>query len=271
MNMSFMKFFYKLLPHSHKVLWTNKHDVDNVFDDPNQIVERCRKNDTSMVMFISHTKKRPNCVTFIRLFDFVIMDAYEFIFEPIEDCSKLTLINISSEFKPMMVFEGAEFTNDSVLLGVKNQFIDFFKGDPERKHISINNIELCIIFSIVDYSEMKIALNAQYITKTKEDDKLNTKLEQITPTIQFTLNRKREINPDMMKEALRKPVPFTKQRIEEFKGERVKSKKVKNVRRDQTGLKGQVYVNQQDIGTKLVRFGREGESLKRKRRNLSKD
>lgn len=83
-------------------------------------------------------------------------------------------------------------------------------------------------------------------------------MEPIAPTLTFKLNRAKEVNPALWKEALRKPVPFTKQRIEEFKGEHVKSNKVKNMKRTETGLQGRVFVNQQDIKTKKNKFGADG-------------
>lgn len=106
------------------------------------------------------------------------------------------------------------------------------------------------------------------------DDQLHTRLEAMCPTMKLTLTRHKLPNPELWKEALRKPVPFTKQRIEEFKGKHVKSKKVKNVKRDATGLKGRVFVNQQDIKTKGAKFDTRGgskhDALKRKRQGAGK-
>lgn len=56
----------------------------------------------------------------MRLFDFDIMDSYEFTVDDVQDCSKLLNINLSIEFKPLLVFEGAEFSNDKVFSGIKN-------------------------------------------------------------------------------------------------------------------------------------------------------
>lgn len=68
----------------------------------------------------------------------------------------------------------------------------------------------------------------------------------------------------MWKESLRTPVPITKQTIEEFKGEKVKSVKRKNMKRTSTGLEGRIYVNQQDIYTKKSRFDKEGQKISTK-------
>lgn len=121
------------MPHQHKLLWIKRHEVDNAFEEPADILERCRLNDCSQLVFISHTKKRPHCVQFTRLFDFQVLDSYEFVLAPLQDCSQLQKINLSVEFKPLLVFEGVEFTNDPVFAGLKNFFMDFFRGDPQRK------------------------------------------------------------------------------------------------------------------------------------------
>jgi len=89
---------------------------------------------------------------------------------------------------------------------------------------------------------------------------LETKLEAIAPTISFRLSRSHPADTQLWKESLRKPVPVTKQIIEEYKGEAVKTKRITghNMKRTQTGLQGQVFVNQQDLKTKKNKFSNNG-------------
>jgi len=115
-----MKYFYKLAPFQNKLLWTKKHDIENPFDSPQDIINRCEKNDTSLYMLISHQKKRPNAVIFTRLFDFNTLDSYEFLISPLDNANNLLNINLSPLMKPVLIFEGSEFNNDSVFKGIRN-------------------------------------------------------------------------------------------------------------------------------------------------------
>jgi len=56
------------------------------------------------------------------------------------------------------------------------------------------------------------------MVKTKENSELKINLQVITPEIEFKLNRYKMPEERMWKDSLRKPVPITKQTIEEFKG-----------------------------------------------------
>ena len=53
------------------------------------------------------------------------------------------------------------------------------------------------------------------MVKTKDKDELKINLEIVTPEIEFKLNRYQLAEDRIWKESLRKPVPITKQVIEE--------------------------------------------------------
>jgi len=190
-NMSVLKYFYKLSPAGRKVLWAKKHDIENPYDQPQDIIRRCEKNDTSMYMLISHQKKRQNAVIFTRLFDFNVLDTYEFLIKTIDNNSNLLNINLSPHMKPVLIFEGSEFNNDALFKGIKSYFTDFFKGDPEKQYISINNIDICLVFSIKTCTadEKIICLNSYYMVKTKDNDELKISLETVTTEVEMKLTR----------------------------------------------------------------------------------
>lgn len=93
--------------------------------------------------------------------------------------------------KPVLIFEGSEFNNDALFKGIKSYFTDFFKGDPEKQYISINNIDICLVFSIKTCTadEKIICLNSYYMVKTKDNDELKISLETVTTEVEMKLTR----------------------------------------------------------------------------------
>jgi ribosome production factor 2 len=105
-----------------------------------------KKNDTSLFVLGSHSKKRPNNLVFGRLFNFAILDMVEFGVEeyiPMINSTKFTNL-IGS--KPLMIFNGEYFENNEEMKITQNFFIDFFQGE-RPKTLSLEGIDHCLIFT----------------------------------------------------------------------------------------------------------------------------
>ena len=91
------------------------------------------KNDCSLFCFVSHNKKRENNLVLGRMFDFHILDMFEFGVIgkdrlDLGDLRRLGADSASLGGKPCFVFQGSEFNADPFFIRLKNFIVDFFKG-----------------------------------------------------------------------------------------------------------------------------------------------
>jgi ribosome production factor 2 len=104
------------------------------FEDQSSIEFLCEKNDCSLFMFASKSKKRPNSLIFGRCFDWHVLNMYEFAveegsFKSMKDLqtqmSLKPIVHLGS--KPLLLFNGEEFENDPEMAELKNFFIGNLK------------------------------------------------------------------------------------------------------------------------------------------------
>ncbi|CCW70237.1 unnamed protein product [Phytomonas sp. Hart1] len=108
------------------------------------------KNDCSLFCFGSHNKKRPNNLTFGRLFDFHILDMVEagIIAADRLDMSRASEVEAGSlGGKPFFVFEGSEFSSDPTFMRLKNLLVDFFGGGNDAE-INLDGCDRVLFFSL---------------------------------------------------------------------------------------------------------------------------
>lgn len=91
------------------------------------------KNDCSLFCFVSHNKKREHNIVLGRMFDFHVLDMFEFGVVgkdrlDLSDLRKMGANSASLGGKPCFVFQGSEFNADPFFIRLKNFIVDFFKG-----------------------------------------------------------------------------------------------------------------------------------------------
>ena len=85
------------------------------FEDAAELEFFAEKNDTSLMVFSTHNKKRPNTLIFTRFFNHKVYDMIELSIQNnpklLQDFKKLTF---TIGLKPMFVFNGPAFDNHPV-------------------------------------------------------------------------------------------------------------------------------------------------------------
>lgn len=228
--------------------FTKKNTI-HPFEDPSSLEFFSEKNDASLMVYASHSKKRPHCLTFVRFFGFKVLDMVELM---VEGETMRTLQQFKNKkaavgLKPLLSFSGSAFespTANAYTLA-KSTLTDLFKG-PDVQNVDVEGLQYMINFSVDEEdegqmtdAEVKPMIHMRcYLLKTKKQAGSNlprVEVEEMGPRIDFRMGRIREAEPDMWKEAMRKP-----------KGQEAKAKK--NVDTDIIGDKvGRIHLGKQDL------------------------
>jgi ribosome production factor 2 len=99
------------------------------FEDANSVEFLTQKNDASLFLLGSHTKKRPNNLIIGRTFDGHIMDMMELGFENFRSIDDFKCKSkMAPGSKPCFVFAGAEWETTEEHMKLKNILLDMFRG-----------------------------------------------------------------------------------------------------------------------------------------------
>ncbi|KAF3317081.1 rRNA-binding ribosome biosynthesis protein rpf2 [Orbilia oligospora] len=219
-----------------------KKNAVHPFEDASALEFFSRKNDASLMVFASHSKKRPHNLTFVRFFEYQILDMVELGLDG-ETFRKMQDFKNSKAgvgLKPMITFSGAIFENNPTYSQMKLMFLDFFHGNTVPE-VDVEALQYTISISAADPTDEepnpKIHLRCYMLKTVRSGHKLpRVELEEMGPRMDFKIGRIQEASPDMMKEAMKKP-----------KGQEMRTKK--NISVDPMGDKiGKVHVDRQDLG-----------------------
>ncbi|EKD17519.1 uncharacterized protein L3040_006635 [Drepanopeziza brunnea f. sp. 'multigermtubi'] len=198
------------IPHSKK--FTKKNAI-HPFDSAASLEFFAEKNDASILVFGSSSKKRPHAITFVRMFDHKVLDMLELGLDAQSWRSLASFKNkkCAVGLKPMLLFSGTPFegpvSNEYTL--VKSFFTDFFKGEPADK-IDVEGLQYMVSISArdtVDGEDQKPRVHLRiYLIKTKRSgQKLpRVEVEEMGPRMDFSVGRVQEADESVMKEALRR-------------------------------------------------------------------
>ncbi|CAG8731343.1 116_t:CDS:2, partial [Funneliformis mosseae] len=128
--------------------FTKKNNI-HPFDDDTSLNFFCEKNDTSLFVVGSHTKKRPNNLTFIRMFDGQILDMIEVGIENAKSLKEFKTSKCAIGMKPLFLFNGDLFENSHVHKTFKNILLDFYRGEAV-KNINLSGLEHIISVTAIN-------------------------------------------------------------------------------------------------------------------------
>ncbi|KAK9431679.1 Brix domain-containing protein [Lipomyces doorenjongii] len=246
-----------------------KRNEIHPFEDASSLEFFSQKNDASLIIFGSNSKKRPNTLTWLRTFNFQVLDMFELKilnYKTMTDFKKLT-INVG--MKPLISFVGPIFDSHPHFQMVKSMMLDFFRGEQ----ISMLDLAgLQYIISVTASGDGNISVysgdtsNLPSINfrvykintyKNKTQNKVpRVELEEIGPRFDFQLGRVREADPDMLKQAMRIP-------------KELQPKTKKNVETDLLGDKvATIHVGKQDL---MKLQTRKMKGLKKRRKDEFED
>ena len=125
-----------------------KEEIVNVAENRDNIEFLCKKNNTTFFALSSHNKKHPMNLTLGCLFDFQLLDYFDFEvtnFLPMSYFKVDKVVN--SDLKPIIIFQGELFESDFNYDRLKKFFIDFFQL-YDKENIVISEMRRIICISI---------------------------------------------------------------------------------------------------------------------------
>lgn len=216
------------------------------FEDASPIEFFSEKNDTSLIVFSSSNKKRPNNLTFIRTFGYKIYDMIELRIQQnyrlLMDFKKTTF---QVGLKPMFTFNGPVFDNHPTFQHIKSLFLDFFRGQTTDLQ-DVAGLQYVITLSAAEVEEGKplpqVYFRVYKLKSYRSGQKLpRIELEEIGPRFDFAIGRVESPDAEMEKEAMKKP-------------KQLETKNKKNIDVDNMGDKiGTIHVGKQDLSTLQTR------------------
>jgi len=219
------------------ILFSRKNVV-RPFEDSTSIEFLSKKNDASLFLFGSNSKKRPSNLVFGRLFNYQLLDMIEVGVENFQSMKDFKSQKAALGSKPCLVFSGKDFECDFHLMRFKSLLTDFFRGTV------VNNIRLSGLEHVIQFTAIggKVLMRSYGIVLKKSGKRVpRVELEEMGPNMDFTLRRTHLASDALYKQACRKP-------------KAAMAKKVKNVSHDLFGAKhGRVHMTKQDLGNLQTR------------------
>jgi len=204
----------------HSVKFTKKNTVVP-FEDATPLEFFSEKNDASLLVLGTHSKKRPQNLVIARTFDHKILDIHEF---GVDEATYRSLQSFKTEkpkvgVKPMLLFTGDVWERDEKMKGIKNLWLDFFRGETV-KSVDVEGLQYVISFMAEtphDGETSVIHMRAWMVRTKKSGQKLpRVEVEETGPRMDLRVRRMQEASAEMLKEALKTPrqqLPKTKKNI----------------------------------------------------------
>ena len=137
-----------------------------------------------------------------RLYDGHILDMIEFGVDGKTSIDEFEGAKKGVGAKPMLVFLGDQWENDSLFKKIQNILLDFFKGDKADK-ISMKGVDHVIACTVVD---SKVFVRGYVTTYSKSNNKVpDLSLNPMGPFLDLTIRRHQLASDDMWKVACKKP------------------------------------------------------------------
>ncbi|KAJ6257722.1 LOW QUALITY PROTEIN: hypothetical protein Dda_7510 [Drechslerella dactyloides] len=225
----------------HAVKFQKKNAV-HPFEDASALEFFSRKNDASLMVFASHSKKRPHNLTFIRFFDYQVLDMVELLLDG-ETFRKMTDFKNAKAgvgLKPLLSFSGTIFDTNPTYTHLKLLLLDFFHGHTVTE-VDVEALQYTIAISAANATDEdplpKIHLRSYMLRTQRSGHKLpRVELEEMGPRMDFRIGRRQLAAEDTMKLAMARA-----------KTQEMRTKK--NISVDGMGDKiGRVHVGHQDLG-----------------------
>jgi ribosome production factor 2 len=193
--------------------FTKKNTI-HPFEDPGSLEFFSDKNDASLMVYQSHSKKRPHCLTFLRFFGGKVLDMLELLV--VEDTMR-TMGQFKNNkaavgLKPLLSFSGSAFESPTpnAYTFAKSLFTDLFKG-PDIDSVDVEGLQYMMHFSVEEEEreDVKPTMRLRcYLLKTKREKNSTlprVEVEEMGPRVDFRVGRVKEADPEMWKEAMKKP------------------------------------------------------------------
>lgn len=218
------------------------------FEDASGLEFFSEKNDTSLMVFSTHNKKRPNTLVFTRFFNYKVYDMIELSIQDnhklLADFKKLTF---PVGLKPMFTFNGPAFDSHPVYQQIKSLFLDFYRGE-ETDLQDVAGLQYIISLSVGEIEDANssalplVHFRVYKLKSYKSGQKIpRVEVDEIGPRLDFKIGRRVTPAPEVEKEAMTKP-------------KQLQAKEKKNVATDFMGDKvAKIHVGNQDLSKMQTR------------------
>lgn len=219
-----------------------KKNVIRPFEDASQLEFFSEKNDSSLMVFSTHNKKRPNTLVFARFFNHKVYDMVELLVQEnhklLQDFKKMTF---TLGLKPMFTFNGAAFDSHPVFQQLKSLFMDFYRGE-ETDLQDVAGLQYIMALSVGEIEDPNattlplVHFRVYKLQTFRSGQKVpRVEVDEIGPRLDFKIGRRITPAPEVEKDALSKP-------------KQLQAKVQKNISTDFMGDKvAQIHLGKQDL------------------------
>ena len=254
------------------VMLNKKNDNIHPFENAESLEFLAGKNDCGMVVFATHSKKRPHNLTLVRMYNGKVLDMVELLLlVPTEQSQPEPKLTIGVEMKPLILFVGSQWDDTSssaqatLYQSLKSMMLDLFQGE-EISSIYVAGLQYLLMIaagespsnSAVNDPTNKPVLHLRWYrirTMRSNSPKIpRVELDPIGPSFDFRVGRFQEADSSTMKDAAKH-------------GHRPNEARAKkNIDTDLVGDKiGRVHLGKQDLSALQTR---KMKGLKRSRDDL---
>ncbi|KAJ9615462.1 rRNA-binding ribosome biosynthesis protein rpf2 [Cladophialophora chaetospira] len=258
------------------VMLNKKNDNIHPFENAESLEFLAGKNESGVVVFGTHSKKRPNNLTVLRVYDGKALDMVELLLlVPTDQSQPEPKLTIGVQMKPLILFAGSQWDDTSasaqaaLYQSLKSIMLDLFQGE-EIPSIDVAGLQYLLMIAAGESSSASTDLNDPtnkpvlhlrwYRIRTMRSNSPKiprVELDPIGPSFDFRVGRFREADASMMKDAMKH-------------GRRPNEARTKkNIETDLIGDKiGRVHLGKQDLSTLQTR---KMKGLKRSRDTIDED
>lgn len=265
----------KLLTQKHK------NDMPSVWDDPSSVEFLTTKNDCALFVVATHNKKRPHNLIFGRTYDRRVLDMVELgvtMFRSMTHDYGGSVPKKRIGSKPLLIFQGDVWTNESEYRNLQNLFVDFYRGDVVDK-IAPNGIDHVIVFTATaatatttlgttsassPSSRIRIHQRTYHVQLKKGNDANNTPIPSLIPCgpdMDWMLRRTNWADPELAKAA--RPSSKTNKNQNKKKNQSSQKNQSTNVLGETMGRLHIVKQNVDQMGGRKIKALRKAEAIER--------
>jgi ribosome production factor 2 len=238
-----------------------KNDNIHPFEDTSSLEFLALKNDCGVVVFGTHSKKRPHNITILRIYGGKVLDKVELLLLwPQDQPQAEQKLQIGVEMKPLILFSGSQWDDASssaqatLYQTLKSTMLDLFQGE-EIASIDVAGLQYILMIAAGEVSDAsadaddptnKPVLHLRWYkikTLRSDDPKIpRVELDPVGPAFDFRVGRYQEADSDVMRDALKHARRPNEARTK------------KNIETDLVGDKlGRVHLGKQDLSTLQTR------------------
>ncbi|OAL27636.1 hypothetical protein AYO20_09709 [Fonsecaea nubica] len=243
------------------VMLTKKNDNIHPFENSESLEFLAGKNECGVVVFGTHSKKRPNNITVLRIYDGKLLDMVELLLlVPPNEQQSETKLQIGIGMKPLILFAGSQWDDTSssaqatLYQSLRSIMLDLFQGE-EISSIDVAGLQYVLMIAAGESASPSGDLNDPvnkpvlhlrwYRIRTMRSNSPKiprVELDPIGPSFDFRVGRFHEADAAVMRDALKH-------------GRRPNEARTKkNIETDLVGDKiGRVHLGKQDLSTLQTR------------------